>query len=207
MILDFEHSPRVMTTSLVGLMENRGLSIYSLHPAAGRLLTAAQNLPGCCIAGGAPLALFTGELGTIKDWDLFFTSEEALDAAIKSLEDSGFVPALNHFETTLALTYVKKPVIVQAVKRRFYDTIDQIFEDFDFTVCCVAVCGNDICYTRLAERHIASRTYDLVRPHSFSMCIKRIARYAQKGYLPSERFPQNLAMAMKNGLPLRKDFY
>ena len=82
----FEHSFRVVSEDLVRFMEKQGSSIYSLPSADGIVLSIAQSEPGCCIAGGAALAIFTGEMDRIKDWDLFFTSDEAYYHTMRVLE-------------------------------------------------------------------------------------------------------------------------
>lgn len=204
-IRQFERSGGIIAENLNQFMEQHDSSIYALPAPDGIVLSTAQMLPGCCIAGGAALAMFTGEINKIKDWDLFFTSKQALLEAQETFEGKGF----RRMEggSTLARTYTKYPVVVQLVKRRYYSTIDEIFADFDLSVCCVAICGQDICYTCISAKHIKSRKYDLVRAEDASLCLQRVARYGEKGFFPSEAFISDFLEAVLDGMPLRKDYY
>jgi len=203
-IPQFEDSENILTENLGQFIESRGSSIYSLPPVDGIVLSTAQSLPGCCVAGGAALALFTGEINRIKDWDLFFTSEPAVEEARRIFEGRQFKEAGT---SPFCKIYTKHPVIVQLVTRSYYPTIGHIFADFDFSVCCVAVSGQDICYTRTSKKHIKDRKYDLIRAEDAALCLKRIARYGEKGFFPSDDFAEDFVYAVRNGLPLRREFY
>lgn len=199
----FEHSYRITSENLTGFLDSHGVSIYSLPPADGIVLSVAQSMPGCCVAGGAALAIFGSEMDRIKDWDLFFTGAPEFEAARRELEARGFVMTGS---SRFSLTYVRRPTAVQLVRRKFYRTIDDIFADFDFSVCCVAVNDQDILWARGVEQHIRERKYDYIHTENAAVCLRRIARYGQKGFSPSDRFVSDFLSAINNGLPT-KDFY
>jgi hypothetical protein len=199
----FEHSFRVVSEDLIRFMEQQGSSIYSLPSADGIVLSIAQSEPGCCIAGGAALAIFTGEMDRIKDWDLFFTSGEAYYHTMRVLEARGFIATER---SRFSQTCVKRPATVQLVHRKWYGMVDDIFADFDLSVCCVAISGPDILWARGVDRHIRERKYDFGHTENAAACLRRVARYGQKGFFPSDRFVIDFLGAVESGLPI-KDFY
>jgi hypothetical protein len=203
-VKQFESSKEIISENLIQFMENHNSSIYSLPAADGLVLSTAQALSGCCIAGGAPLAMFTGEINAIKDWDLFFTSRAAFSEAQKVFEERKFSRT---DKSRFSITYTKHPVIVQFVTR-WYSSIGEIFDNFDFSVCCVAINGQDICYTKTSAKHIKERKYNLIHTETADLCLKRIARYGEKGFFPSEKFITDfLDLLTDSEVPIRRSFY
>ncbi|MFA5048343.1 MAG: hypothetical protein WC516_04970 [Patescibacteria group bacterium] len=180
--------------NLDDLYRNRRSTLYILPAISRQVLMTVQKLD-CWIAGGAALALYTGDVEKIKDWDLFFKSWDFLYYAKAEFENQGFV------ETTTSdwsISLEKSGVIVQLVTRHFYNKIEEIFGKFDFTICCFAIQGKDIYYTKTAIDDFEKKEFNFIYTENLPTCIKRIARYGAKGFTPSSEFTQDIAKVFKN---------
>lgn len=186
----------IVTTDLVDMFHKRRSSLLILPAISREALLIGQRLHGCCIAGGAPLALYTGDVHKIKDWDLFFHDRPALDNAIRELVRFGFT----HVNSThWSDTYEKSGVLIQLILWRFYCSVEQIFRSFDFSVCCFAVDGPNIMFTKQAAEDVVKRELNFIHTDDLGMCIKRVARYGQKGFMPSTECVKKL-VEMANGV-------
>lgn len=164
-------------------------------PSVDRLiLNTARKIDGCWIAGGAPLALYTGDVYHIKDWDLFFRSQLEWKMAKKIFEDLSFVQTQ---ESEWSVTFNLAGVDLQLVNRHWYEEMEDIFKKFDFSICCFAVDGEYLCYTKSAKYSEKRKEFDFIFTENLPTCIKRIARYGAKGYIPSTQFSVDIAKAFK----------
>jgi len=174
---------------------HRRRSTLLVLPSISRLVIATtQKLEGCWLAGGAALALYTGDTHQIKDWDLFFKSWDYWKYAKEVFENLGFKYKT---ESEWSHSFELSGVEVQLVTRHFYDKVDEIFDKFDFTVCCFALDGSELCYTREAKRDVEKKELNFIYTENLPTCIKRVARYGAKGYIPSTAFVHDIAKVFK----------
>lgn len=201
-ILDLMGKPKseLIKENLEEMFHSRRSTLLILPSVSRLVLNTAQRLNGCWIAGGAPLALYTGDVNTIRDWDLFFNSVDAWNAGLRSFEKLGFKQA---HATDWSQTLEMAGVIVQLITRRFYLNIEHIFDTFDFTVCCFAIEGLDIYYTKEAKRDVESKKLNYIYTDEPATCIKRVARYGAKGFTPSDDFALKMAKMLQT-TPLEK---
>ena len=158
-----------------------------------KVLHIAQQLPGCFVAGGAALALYNGEFNFLKDWDLFFNSMASYNRAYSRFADMGFEEiCCSDFGKTLELKGYgeSKSSKVNLIDWFFPNDIEEIFNSFDFTVCCFAVKGDTIFYTKRAKEDEEQKLLNVVKlkKENIVLTFKRIARYGLKGYVPSNGF-------------------
>lgn len=177
----------ILLENIDDVFKNRRSSIYIL-PSIDRLaLVTAQSID-CWIAGGAALALYTGNLN-IKDWDLFFKSYNHLEQAKEVFERLGFKQiSVSEWSITLR----KSNVDIQLVTRFYYQTHEDIFNKFDFSVCCFAIKKNKFYYTKQAKEDVEKKQLNFIYTENIATCIKRIARYGKKGYMPSDKFIEGI---------------
>jgi len=173
----------IISEDLDELFQSRRSTLYVIPSIDREVMITAQNLPGCCIAGGAALGLYTGEITQIKDWDLFFTDWAAHSAAAHAFKSLGFKLLKEQTEWSHSLT--KSGVIVQLIHYRFCDSVENIFEQFDFSVCCFALDGPFMRYTKQAVTDVSEGKINLVYADNLTATIKRIARYGKKGFVPT----------------------
>jgi len=168
--------------NLEDMFRDRRSTLLILPAISREALLIGQRLHGCCIAGGAPLALYTGDVHKIKDWDLFFHDHSAIGNAVTELNRFGF----NYVNSTnWSDTYEKSGVVVQIVNWRLYHSVEEIFKSFDFSVCCFAVDGPNLVFTKQAAEDVENGELNFLHTDDLIMCLKRIARYGQKGFMPS----------------------
>lgn len=75
--------------SFNNVLQRNNVSLDLLLPIENLVIVTAQDLD-CWIAGGAPLALYSGDTKNIKDWDLFFDDVESLILAKNKYKSLGF---------------------------------------------------------------------------------------------------------------------
>lgn len=145
----------------------------------------------CWIAGGAILSLFTGN--EVNDIDVFFRSKEDVFNAINSFSAHWYFTKWSATSKGI----FKKPV--QFVYKNTFSSVEEIFKDFDFSVCCAAYdCATEeFVFGNTFFEDVAARTIHF-NPHTNSaiMTIPRIIKYQERGY----SFPKT--ELMKVGLSL-----
>lgn len=138
---------------------------------------------GPWLAGGAVRRLLQGRSIADGDMDFFFTSKA---------EWQKFFNALQGFEVVhksdAAITYMVDGIKVQFIKRLFYDNLDKLFGDFDFTACQVATDGKSIAYGPDSVGDIAANVlrFATVGRITKKTVMGRFLKYLNHGFMPSE---------------------
>lgn len=180
--------------SLDNVFSMRRSSFMSL-PSIHRQVLLVVKKTKSWLAGGAALALYSGETSDIKDWDVFLTSYQHLLSVREELFKIDFVETSR---TDWSVNLEKSGVIVQLVTKNYYNTIKQIFEKFDFTICCFAIDGEYVYFSNQAKEDLDKREFNFIYTENILSCIKRIARYGAKGFVPSNQFVQDISPLFKN---------
>lgn len=145
------------------------------------LESAANFMPrGAFIAGGALLSAFTGQ--PIKDADMYFKSKEDFIAAVEQAYDENLwcVAA-----TDRAVTFASGDKIIQLMHFDFFETAEEIFDAFDFTVCMAAYDMDEEKFIFHEDflKHAAQR---FLRFHNGTRypygSLLRVLKYQQRGY-------------------------
>lgn len=185
----------IVREDLESIFHNRRSTLLVLPSISRMVIRATQKLDGCWLAGGAALALYTGDVNKIKDWDLFFRSWDCWAHAKETFKNLGFIYKT---ESDWSHTFEMSGVEVQLVTRHFYNNVGEIFDKFDFTICCFALENNELCYTKKAAEDVENREFNFIYTENLPTCIKRIARYGAKGYIPSTAFVHDIANVFKS---------
>lgn len=183
-------SQEIISENLEEMFRKRRSTLMIIPAVSKQVLDMARSLNGCVLAGGAALELYTGDVNKIKDWDLFFNNPRSYEAARETLVNRLGFKSVGR--TDWSLTYEKSGVIVQLIIKHFPRTLGQLFRNFDFSVCCFAVRGDDIYYTKQAVEDVAAGQLNLVYVDNIITTIKRIARYGKKGYMPTTQCVKDL---------------
>lgn len=183
---------------------------YSIEEILGRvsdksfddteLAQAIYRLPdvkpeGPWLAGGALRRTIAGQK-LESDFDYFFASQEQFDAFCQQVKDSGgWQKSANEHNVTFGLPSVRpesvgddeftkyQPEIeVQAIKIRWYSSIDEVLDSFDFTICQFGYDGE----------HLVCGEYSLwdlgrkrLVPHRLTYAVasfRRLLKYTRQGY-------------------------
>lgn len=132
------------------------------------------------IAGGALTSAFTGK--DINDVDLYFKSKKAFIEAVEMAYDDGLwcVAA-----TDRAVTFAQGHSIVQLMHFDFFETVEQVFDAFDFTVCMASYDLDAKAFVFHDEfmKHASQR---FLRFHSGTRypfgSLLRVLKYQSRGY-------------------------
>lgn len=193
---------KILKENLNYFLESRGLSFSVLPPSVKMVIEIAQRL-GCWIAGGAALAIYSEDFNGIRDYDLFFQLPEEVEIAKKFLKAAGFV------ESTLSnwsFTFTKSDVVIQLIHKNLFKSVNEIFNGFDFTICCFAISDGNIYYTSKAKNSLEAKQFDFIFTDCVGNCIKRIAKYGAKGYTPSNKFIVDFSKRVKE-IPIQRIEY
>ena len=156
---------------------------------------------GPWIAGGAPLRWYRGEAIGDADIDVYCqTQKQARQLLAKIQKESR---ALNWWSTirykTENAVSMKVGLVsdggagwnIQIITRRVYDTLEDVLNDFDITVCQVGTDGNKWVATANAINDIETKTLRLNLPIRDGV-VKRVQKYWTYGYVPSDEVMDSL---------------
>ncbi len=135
---------------------------------------------GCWLAGGA-LRTLVDEDDEICDFDFFFQSAEKQVEAQNKLVDSGF-EIVYSCPSGYLHTFKKGSTKIQHICEKFYANPKKIIESFDFTATCAATDGEFIYLTSDFVQDIKKKRLRLSNLMYPVAILKRIVKYANKGY-------------------------
>lgn len=150
---------------------------------------------GPWIAGGAALRWYNNQpLGT-NDIDVFCRNETQAKRLIERLEsvtetNHGPVDIFKVFESENAVTFLvtlkteKQQVQwrVQIITAKYYNTMQEVVDNFDISVCQIATCGHEwhIAPGSAKDIHERKLRFNRITPQS----VKRLTKYWSYGYTP-----------------------
>ena len=73
---------------------------------------------------------------------------------------------------------------IQAVCKRYYDRVEQLMDDFDFTICQFVTDGSRVWATPLAQADLASKTIRMSPTTTRSPKTRRLVKYTAYGFVP-----------------------
>ena len=153
----------------------------------------AEN--GCIIAGGAVTNVFTQQ--PINDFDVYFPSKEAFTKVFKEVykeswndyRDSefgiDFGSGIVSVVTKKALLLFRGESKIQFIVHDFYQTVEEIFDDFDFTVCMGALNMKDNSWSFNTDffKHNSQRYLHFNSNTAYPLVSAlRVDKYKKKGY-------------------------
>lgn len=156
---------------------------------------------GCWIAGGAVTSVFTGK--EINDIDVYFPSKEAFSNVMAEIYDASvdFGDAhLCHF-TEKSILLQSAGQDVQFIVFKFFDSVQQIFDSFDFT----AVMGAYSLKEKTFHFHPDFMKHNAQRFLSFNkgtdyplISMLRVDKYRERGYTTSKQEMLKIGFAIAN---------
>lgn len=163
---------------------------------------------GCYIAGGAVTSVFSG--AEINDLDIYFPNKEAFSTAMfEILEPNskdveyclGSYSLILTVLTKKAALFVKDESKIQFIGHKFYESEQQIFKDFDFTVCMGALNMKDESWVFHEDffKHNSQRYIHFNPTTSYPLVSAlRVAKYKDKGYTVSKSQFLKILMAVNS---------
>lgn len=148
---------------------------------------------GPWVVGGAPLRWYQGQGINRSDIDIFCSSSEQATHIEQRLASIGAWPALTSPNaSTLKLLdpfrvddgpEAPEAMTIQVIRKKFFDSLDDVFAHFDISVCQIATDGRTYRLGQNTAADIRHKTlrFENIRPDS----LKRMAKYAAYGYQPT----------------------
>lgn len=147
------------------------------------------------IAGGAIRRWFVGG-ERLSDIDVFFKNEKSMQDYIGLLTGQGAQKLSEHKNV---ITYSYHDYLIQCIRIKYYEKVEDLLDSFDFTVCQFAYDGFKVFSTPEA---IISVTRKHLGMHGISKefavdSLRRAFKYAKKGYYPCNGTIQKLADSLR----------
>lgn len=141
---------------------------------------------GPWIAGGAAIRWSQGLPVESHDIDVFCAKEAQTNAlSIRLLKSEFYAEHDSDNATTYANVANGNKLRVQLIKKTF-DTVQDLFDHFDFTVCSIATDGVELVKGPYFDRDNATKLLRLQNPRVRPEILKRLHKYVAYGYTPSE---------------------
>jgi len=174
---------------------------FELHPEAAVYKSYfGLNLKmGPWVAGGA-VRRWIENKPVDSDIDVFFANEAQLLRVKDKIEQIGQynqivedprLPMLRGTRGPIvksenALTYkIDNDKTVQLIKRRWYDSAEDVINDFDITVCQFLTDGSSVLYTQTALEDLKTKTLRFRKLAQNSFC--RLIKYRCYGFEPTKQ--------------------
>jgi hypothetical protein len=147
------------------------------------------------IAGGACLSWYQKQ-ACESDIDLFFPNQKAYDKALSLFQKlskptltTKKIIVIEVSNTDNAVTFkIAKPYHkaydIQLIKRRFYSTVDQLFQDFDFSVCRIAWDGQRVYTDKNFATDVKTRRLRVEKMSKHTPA--RLVKYWVYGFTPTD---------------------
>lgn len=155
----------------------------------GRQIAEYLNLNmdhGPWLAGGAVRKIYLNEDIGGSDWDFWFKSPEQFKRAKQKITDLGASVAHTSDNAVSFKYYTDDGSIqnLQIVKTQYFDTAQQVIDQFDFSVCQLATDGNTTIIGNITARDLRTKTLRLSKPELPAYIMPRLVKYMVYGYRP-----------------------
>lgn len=193
----------------------------------GTIIGGFDMEQGPWISGGAARRLWYNIPYDSHDIDIFFPNPEQwnnadrnLDSYVNNESTKGFVNKLIKFigftdelsctnsvfrsqnSTTYELLVDKRKIRVQIIKKYYGKTLEDIWQNFDFTVCKFATDGKTLVADQEALDHCEKKMIYLNKDASGLFDVKRVIKYSIYGFTPCEEICSEIIKNYKNGTML-----
>lgn len=160
---------------------------------------------GPWIAGGACLRWFQGQPVGENDIDVFCSSAEQAQTVIDAVKSYGRYSTKYESENAVTLSYYDKQNTktwtIQIIKRRYFNSLQEVIDNFDISVCQVGTGGQEWLLGNDTARDIRERNLRMYIPLQPD-AAKRLAKYWTYGYRPVK----GLLSAVQNNPVAKKMF-
>jgi hypothetical protein len=149
---------------------------------------------GPWIAGGACLKWYQGQPVNMSDIDVFFRDAFQLRRAMNRIEDTKRFHVRHRSENAITYEYsaindsledVQTVFTIQLIQHKYFNSMEEVIDRFDFSVCQVATCGEEWVLGEYTARDIRSRSLRAVGDVKGDIA-KRLTKYWVYGYRPVE---------------------
>ena len=190
--------------SMNGEKEPNSFRYYTVHHRDQEPLNVIEpNFEnGPWIAGGACLRWYQGRPVEGADIDVFCRSPKQAADLIEKIKSYGRFMVKAETENAVTIEYSKKDGdwddkwIIQIITKRFYNSLQEVVDNFDITVCQIGTTGNEWILGSHTAKDIREKNLRMVIP-LHPDAVKRLTKYWVYGYRP---VPGLLEMIQNNPL-------
>lgn len=150
---------------------------------------------GPWIAGGACLRWYQGQPVVDNDIDIFCSGPGQAQLVIDEIKSYGRYSVKHESNNAVTLSYhnpdCSKYWTLQVIKRRYFNSLQEVIDNFDISVCQVGTGGNEWMLGTNTAKDIRDRTLRMALPLAPD-AAKRLAKYWTYGYRPVEGLLDNI---------------
>lgn len=144
---------------------------------------------GPWIAGGACLRWYQGQPVSENDIDVFCSSPKQALELVEKIKSYGRYSTKHESENATTLSYHNKAGTkywtLQIIKRRYFNNIQEVLDNFDITVCQIGTGGQEWVMGPYTAKDIREKNLRMNKP-LHPDASKRLVKYWTYGYRPVE---------------------
>lgn len=145
---------------------------------------------GPWVAGGAPLRWWQGLPVGESDIDVFCANAKQAEDIIERVKSYGRWSKKFESDNATTLGYWSKDNpskvwTIQVIKRRYFNSLQEVIDSFDMTVCEIGTGGNEWLLNKHTAKDIRERNLRMKLPLQPD-ALKRVVKYWTYGYRPVE---------------------
>lgn len=204
----FERTSTVYSSLDLNVLDERGLNTDLLE-------ALISILPeGAYIAGGYMTAVLAGKPDEAHDVDLFFNGPEAFKNTLNAFKNTEDLPSIlkgykvegidkadiPKKETRFVKLGASGRPDIQLIKTIWYNGPEHLIDTFDFTIAQAATDGTNLYVNPITPMDIVRRHIVLHKLNFPASTMRRLIKYAKKGYYACPGALANLAEEVKTVL-------
>lgn len=148
---------------------------------------------GPWLAGGAVRKIYLGQDIGHSDWDIWFRNAEQYDRSHKLVLGLGADVAYSSDNaTTFKYEFEGETHNIQLIRRRFFDSAEQVINQFDFTICQLITDGRTLKIGRQTAQDLDQKLIRSVSINLQSYIIPRLVKYMVYGYYPCRELIEDI---------------
>jgi hypothetical protein len=152
---------------------------------------------GPWISGGTARRLWFNEPWQNADIDLFFQDEASFSLVSSNLwlyanAHNQETPHITKNAVTYKFEYKGQELKIQCINKKYHRDIIDVWETFDWTVCCFAVADNIIMASNLALTDCRDKILRMVPNSTRKIDGRRVTKYGIYGFNPTKNILQEL---------------
>lgn len=164
------------------------------HSTMGVLrLLSSFGKGGWWLAGGCVMSYVANKKHD-TDYDVFFENENVFDALELYIQKT--LGAHKLFNSLNAVTYLVGGQKIQLVKRKFYNSVQDVFNDFDFTISMFALDYEQNLYCgKRSLKDLADKKLIILHINALGETFKRLIKFGKRGYkIPTETYKKLIGL-------------
>ena len=156
--------------------------VHDFESVANAFVTHTDN--DIYLAGGAVRRVFSGNSSLESDFDFFFASEKAHTDFVASLKDIDNAKVVRETKnsSTFKVVVNDTEAEINTVSIRFFESVENCIESFDFTACMFGYDGENVITTPQALWDLARRRIRVNKITYPVASLRRLIKYTKQGF-------------------------